>query len=102
LRVVADPLRDIGLRSHDALPERTSPSELEMFVLTMVGLRDCTDQEHDLHEIHDEKSSSVIPRVAAKFVSRKQRAWLDCPYSAERTPGTGTRCDAALSTRPRS
>ena len=56
-RVVADPLGDIGLRGHDALPERTVPRKLKVLVLTLVRLRDCADQKDDFQEVHGEISA---------------------------------------------
>src|SRR5262245_26631522 len=52
LRMIADPLRHVGLRRHHALLERAGPRELQVLVLAPVRLRDRADQHDNLDEAH--------------------------------------------------
>jgi hypothetical protein len=50
--MIADPLRDVGLRGKNALLQRSLPRELQMLLLAQIGLGDLADHHHDLNESH--------------------------------------------------
>ena len=59
LGMIADPLRDVGLRGENALLQRSLPCELQMLLLAKVGLTNLADHHHDLNESHLAALSSV-------------------------------------------
>jgi hypothetical protein len=50
--MIADPLRDVGLRGEKALLQRSLPCELQMLLLAQIGLSDLANHHHDLNESH--------------------------------------------------
>ena len=43
LGMIADPLRDVGLRGENALLQRSLPRELQMLLLAQIGLSNLAD-----------------------------------------------------------
>src|SRR5450759_4797467 len=52
LRVLPDPLRDVGRRPHGALPQRLTRRVLQMPILTQRGMGDGTHGDHQFDEAH--------------------------------------------------
>jgi hypothetical protein len=50
--MIADPLRDVGLRREKALLQRPLPRELQVLLLAQIGLSNLADHHHDLNESH--------------------------------------------------
>jgi hypothetical protein len=64
-RMLADPLGDIGLRSHHALTERTIPGELKIFFLAIIGIGDGTDGQDDFNQsvLHSKLASTILRQI---------------------------------------
>jgi hypothetical protein len=68
--MLANPLGDIGLRSHHALIERTLPGESKILVLAIGGIADGTDgQDNFNHRVLDSNRDSIILRPIHRYVS---------------------------------
>jgi hypothetical protein len=100
-RMLADPLGDIGLRSHHALTERTIPGELKIFFLAIIGIGDGTDGQDDFNQsvLHSKLASTILrqiyPRVSNfdrnHAVSPiRNRYILAVTTPAQETSGTST------------
>jgi hypothetical protein len=68
--VLADPLRDIGLRGHHALLDRTIPGELQVLFFAIGWIGDGTDGQDDFYQsaLHT-KNGVVIIRPIDRHVS---------------------------------
>ncbi len=80
----ANPLGDIRLRSHHALPERTVPGELKRLFLAISGICDGTDGQDDFNQsVLHSKHGFVKLRPIHAGVSKFQRkiSPLSCPES---------------------
>src|SRR5262249_47372197 len=67
LWMLADPLRDVGLRIHDALIERHVGRERKMLILAPGGERQCADGHHQFDQAHPQFS---VSRTVLYVVSR--------------------------------
>jgi hypothetical protein len=70
--MLANPLRDIGLRSHHALLKRPFPGVLNILFLAIAGVGDGTDRQDDFNQIAllDSKRNFTIIRPIHPAVSK--------------------------------
>jgi hypothetical protein len=66
--MLADPLGDIGLRSHHALTERTIPGELKIFFLAIIGIGDGTDGQDDFNQsvLHSKLAFTILRQICPR------------------------------------
>ena len=68
--MLANPFRDIGLRSHHALLKRPFPGVLKIFFLAIGGIRDGTDSQDDLNQtalLHSAQLHHHTPDLIPRF-----------------------------------
>ncbi len=68
--MLADPLRDIGLRRHHALVDRAVPGELKRLLLAIVGIGDGANGQDDFNQtvLHSKHASAIIrPNSSLRF-----------------------------------
>src|SRR5262245_22029453 len=67
LWMLADPLRDVGLRIHDALIERHVGRERKMLIFALTRWRQCADCDHQFDQAHPQ---FYVNRTILYVVSR--------------------------------
>src|ERR1017187_3553970 len=76
-RMFANPLGDIGLRSHHALSDRTVPDELKRFFLAISGICDGTDSQDDFNHslvLDSECRLAIYARFPAGVSQLRQKS----------------------------
>ena len=69
-RMLADPLRDIGLGRHHALLDRTVPGKLNRLLLTIAGIGNGTNGQDDFNQtvLHSKHGSAILrPKSPLRF-----------------------------------
>jgi hypothetical protein len=67
LRMVADPLGDIGLRRERTLCQRALLGELKMLLFALIRLRDLADHHDDLNKSHAYNVNRGVTRHTSIF-----------------------------------
>src|SRR5579863_4809368 len=63
IRVLTDPLREIGLCALHALAQRTVPHILDSLLLALIGVRQRANREHNRYQVHGFSPWQSIRRI---------------------------------------